>query len=300
MTEDLRIGWAGLGSMGALVVERLLAAGRHVTGWNRTAAKAEPLVEKGMTWATTPREVAARSDVLFSMLTDAPAVEQVASGPDGLIEGLRAGAVYADMSTISPDASRAVAERVAAAGAKMLDAPVSGSPTTLAQGQLAIMIGGDEDAYERVRPVLLDIGPKVRRIGGNGLGLQTKIAINLALVVQVTAFCEGVALAEQGGVKRETVVEAMLDSVISSPVLGYRGPFILEGGMPEQALADVTLQQKDMLTALDLGRRLGSPLPLTAAANEMLNAARGMGIDKNDFVVVHRVYRALAGASADV
>jgi 3-hydroxyisobutyrate dehydrogenase-like beta-hydroxyacid dehydrogenase len=300
MTEDLRVGWVGLGSMGALVVERLLAAGRPVTGWNRTVAKAEPLVEKGMTWADTPREVAERSDVLFSMLTDAPAVDQVASGPDGLIEGLRAGAVYADMSTISPDASRAVAERVQAAGAKMLDAPVSGSPTTLAQGQLAIMIGGDEDAYERIKPVLLDIGPKVRRIGGNGLALQTKIAINLALVVQVTAFCEGVALAEQGGVERQTVVEAMLDSVISSPVLGYRGPFILEGNMPEQALADVTLQQKDMLTALDLGRRLGSPLPLTAAANEMLNAARGMGIDKNDFVVVHRVYRALAGASADV
>ena len=298
--DSVNVGWLGLGSMGGLVVERLLAAGRPVTGWNRTAAKAEPMVEKGMTWADTPREVAERSDIVFSMLTDAPAVEQVTSGPDGLLAGIKPGAIYADMSTISPDASRAVAERVEAAGAKMVDAPVSGSPTTLTQGKLAIMIGGDEDAYERIRPVLLDIGPKVRRIGGNGLALQTKIAINLALVVQVTAFCEGVALAEQGGVDRETVVEAMLESVIASPVLGYRGPFILDGKMPEQALADVTLQQKDMLTALDLGRKLGSPLPLTAAANEMLNAARGMGIDKNDFVVVHRVYRALAGASADV
>jgi 3-hydroxyisobutyrate dehydrogenase-like beta-hydroxyacid dehydrogenase len=293
--ESTRVGWLGLGSMGGLVVERLLAAGREVTGWNRTAEKGAPLVEKGMVWAGTPREVAERSDVLFSMLTDGRAVEQVASGADGLIAGLRPGAVYADMSTIPPEVSRAVAERVAAAGAKMLDAPVSGSPTTLVQGQLAIMVGGDEDAFERVRPVLADIGPKVRRIGANGLALQTKIAINLALVVQVIAFCEGVALAEQGGVERKTAVEAMLDSVISSPVLGYRGPFILEGGMPDEALADVTLQQKDVLIALELGRTLGSPLPLTAAANEMLNACRGMGIGHHDFVVVHRVYRALAG-----
>lgn len=283
--------------MGGLIVERLLNAGRQVTGWNRTAQKGEALVAKGMRWGDSPRELAQGSDVVFSMLTDAAAVEAVAGGPDGLIAGLRPGAVYADLSTISPDASRALAERVAEAGATMLDAPVSGSPATLAQGQLAIMIGGDEDAFERIKPILLDIGPKVTRIGGNGLALQTKIAINLALVVQVTAFCEGVALAEQGGVEREAAVQAMLQSVVSSPVLNYRGPFILEGRMPEEALADVTLQQKDMLLALELGRKLGSPLPLTAAANEMLNACRGLGIGHHDFVVVHRVYRELAGAS---
>ena len=292
-----RVGWLGLGSMGGLIVERLLNAGRQVTGWNRTAQKGEALVAKGMRWGDSPREVAQGSDVLFSMLTDAAAVEAVAGGPDGLIAGLRPGAVYADLSTISPDASRALAERVAEAGATMLDAPVSGSPATLAEGRLAIMIGGDEDAFERIKPILLDIGPKVTRIGGNGLALQTKIAINLALVVQVTAFCEGVALAEQGGVEREAAVQAMLQSVVSSPVLNYRGPFILEGRMPEEALADVTLQQKDMLLALELGRKLGSPLPLTAAANEMLNACRGLGIGHHDFVVVHRVYRELAGAS---
>jgi 3-hydroxyisobutyrate dehydrogenase-like beta-hydroxyacid dehydrogenase len=292
-----RVGWLGLGSMGGLIVERLLNAGRQVTGWNRTAQKGEALVAKGMRWGDSPRELAQGSDVVFSMLTDAAAVEAVAGGPDGLIAGLRPGSVYADLSTISPDASRALAERVAEAGATMLDAPVSGSPATLAQGQLAIMIGGDEDAFERIKPILLDIGPKVTRLGGNGMALQTKIAINLALVVQVTAFCEGVALAEQGGVEREAAVQAMLQSVVSSPVLNYRGPFILEGRMPEEALADVTLQQKDMLLALELGRKLGSPLPLTAAANEMLNACRGLGIGHHDFVVVHRVYRELAGAS---
>jgi 3-hydroxyisobutyrate dehydrogenase-like beta-hydroxyacid dehydrogenase len=290
------VGFLGLGSMGGIMVERLLAAGHDVTGWNRTAAKGTPLVEKGMRWGETPREVGERCDFVLSMLTDGTAVEEVTSGEDGLIAGLREGAVYADMSTIPPDVSRAVAERVAAAGAAMLDAPVSGSPKTLTEGKLSIIVGGAEEAFERIRPVLLDIGPKVTRIGGNGLAVQTKIAINLALVVQVIAFCEGVALAEQGGVDRQAVVDAMRGSVIWSPVLDYRGPFILEGQMPEEALADVTLQQKDMLLALEEGRRMGSPVPLTAAANEMLNAARGMGIDKNDFVVVHRVYRALAGA----
>jgi len=289
------LGFLGLGSMGRPVVERLLAAGYPVTGWNRTGSKAETLVQKGMQQARTPREVAERSDFLFSMLTDAPAVEAVASGDDGLIAGLRPGAVYADMSTIPPRVSRALAERVAAAGATMLDTPVSGSPATCRQGRLAFMVGGDDEAFERIKPVLLDIGPKVARIGGNGQAVQTKIAINLALVVQVIAFCEGVALAEQGGVDREAVIDAMRQSVIWSPVLDYRGPLILEGQMPEEALADVTLQQKDMLLALDEGRRLGSPVPLTAAANEMLNACRGMGIDYKDFVVVHRVYRALAG-----
>jgi 3-hydroxyisobutyrate dehydrogenase-like beta-hydroxyacid dehydrogenase len=295
---DRKVGWLGLGSMGSLIAGRLLDAGHDVIGWNRTPGKAEPLVAKGMRTAGTPREVAELSDVLFSMLTDAPAVEAVAHGPDGLIAGLQPGAVYADMSTISPDASRAVATEVEEAGATMLDAPVSGSPTTVKQGKLAIMVGGPEEALERIRPVLLDIGPTVTHIGANGTAVQTKIAINLALVVQVIAFCEGVALAEQGGVEREAVVDAMLKSVVASPVLGYRGPFILEGQMPEKPLADVTLQQKDMLLALEEGRRMGSPVPLTAAANEMLNAARGLGLDGNDFVVVHRVYRALAGASA--
>ena len=150
------------------------------------------------------------------------------------------------------------------------------------------MIGGDEAAFERAKPVLLAIGPKVTRIGGNGLACQMKIAVNLLLMVEVIAFGEAVALAEKGGVAREVAVDAVLKSVAASPVLGYRGPFILEGKMPAVPLADVTLQQKDMLLALNLGRKLGSPVPLAAAANEMMNACRGLGIDSNDFVVAHR------------
>ncbi|HZA89994.1 MAG TPA: NAD(P)-dependent oxidoreductase [Solirubrobacterales bacterium] len=291
------VGFVGLGSMGGRIVERLLAAGHPVTGWNRSPGRAEALDAQGMIVAGTPREVAEGADVVLSMVTDTVAVEQVASGPDGILAGLGAGKVYADMSTIAAEASRGLADRVAETGAQMLDAPVSGSLATLEAGQLAIMVGGDPGAYERIRPVLLAIGPKVTRVGENGRALEMKVAINLALVVQVVGFCEGVALAEKAGVSREAAVEAMLNSVVSSPVLNYRGPFVLEGRMPAEPFADVELQQKDLLLALDLGRKLGVPLPTAAASNELLNACRGLGIGHHDFVVVYDVYRRLAGVA---
>jgi len=293
----LNIGFVGLGAMGALIVPRLLDAGHNVTGWNRTRDKAKTLIDAGMHYADTPRAVAAAADIVFSIVTDAAAVRAVALGPDGILAGLRKGGIYIDMSTIEPDASRAVAAECARAGSIMLDGPLSGSPVTVKAGQASIMIGGDADAFERAKPVLLAIGPKVTHIGGNGLACQMKIAVNLLLMVEVICFGEAVALAEKGGVARETAVDAILKSVAASPVLGYRGPFILDGKMPAEPLADVTLQQKDMLLALNLGRQLGSPVPLAAAANEMMNACRGLGIDANDFVVAHQVYRRLGGQS---
>jgi 3-hydroxyisobutyrate dehydrogenase-like beta-hydroxyacid dehydrogenase len=248
-----------------------------------------------MKWAGTPRAAAEQADIVFSIVTDAKAVKAVALGPDGILAGMRKGGIYIDMSTIEPDESRAIAAQFAQAGSIMLDGPLSGSPVTVAAGNASIMIGGDEEAFERVTPVLLAIGPKVTRIGGNGLACQMKIAVNLLLMVEVIAFGEAVALAEKGGVSRESAVDAILKSVAASPVLGYRGPFILEGKMPAVPLADVTLQQKDMMLALNLGRTLGSPVPMAAAANEMMNACRGLGIDGNDFVVAHQVYRRLGG-----
>ena len=291
----MKIGFVGLGAMGQLIVARLLAGGYSVTGWNRTRDKAAPLIEKGMRWADTPRAAAAASEMVISIVTDAQAVKAVALGPDGILAGLSKGGIYVDMSTISPDVSREVAAEFAKAGSFMLDGPISGSPVTVVQGNASVMVGGDEAAYERARPVLLAIGPKVTRIGASGLACQMKIAVNLLLMVEVIAFGEAIALAEKGGVEREVAVDAVLKSVAASPVLGYRAPFILEGKMPAIPLADVTLQQKDMLLALDLGRRLGSPVPLAAAANEMMNACRGLGIDHRDFVAAHQVYRTLGG-----
>jgi 3-hydroxyisobutyrate dehydrogenase-like beta-hydroxyacid dehydrogenase len=293
----MNIGFIGLGAMGALMVPRLMEAGYTVTGWNRSRDRAEPLIAAGMRYAETPRAVAEQSEMVFSIVTDAAAVKAVALGSDGIVTGLEPGGIYIDMSTIDPDSSRAAAAEFAKAGSFMLDGPISGSPVTVRAGQASIMVGGDEAAFERAKPVLLAIGPKVTRIGGNGLACQMKIAVNLLLMVEVICFGEAVALAEKGGVAREVAVDAILKSVAASPVLGYRGPFILEGKMPAVPLADVTLQQKDMLLALDLGRKLGSPVPLAAAANEMMNACRGLGIDHNDFVTAHEVYRRLGGQS---
>jgi 3-hydroxyisobutyrate dehydrogenase-like beta-hydroxyacid dehydrogenase len=283
--------------MGRGIVPRLLAAGHRVTGWNRTAAKAEPLIELGMMWADTPRDVAGKTEIVFSIVTDASAVRSVALGDDGVIAGLDAGSVYLDMSTIDPEASRDISSRFAAVGLTMLDAPISGSPITLEQGTASIMVGGDRAAFERVEPVLHDIGSKVSYIGDSGAAVQMKIAVNLTLIVEMVAFCESVALAEKGGVARDVAVDAMLKSVVASPVMGYRGPFILEGNMPDKPLADVGLQQKDMILALEVARRQGSPAPLAAVANELLNACRGRGIDHRDFVTVFDVYHLLSGMS---
>jgi len=291
----MNLGVVGLGAMGSGIVSRRMAAGHVVTGWNRSKDKSDALVASGMRVAPTPRAVAAVSDIVFSIVTDAPAVKAVALGSDGIIAGLKPRGIYADMSTIAPDASRTISAEFAARSLVMLDAPISGSPVTLAQGSAALMVGGDRRAFERVESVLRAIGPKVTYVGGSGLAVQMKIAVNLLLMVEVIAFGEAVALAEKGGVAREIALDAILKSVAASPVLAYRGPFILEGKMPATPLADVTLQQKDMLLALELGRKLGSPVPLAAAANEIMNACRGLGLEHRDFVTAHEVYRRLGG-----
>jgi 3-hydroxyisobutyrate dehydrogenase-like beta-hydroxyacid dehydrogenase len=291
----LDVGFIGLGDMGELIVPRLMAAGHKVTGYNRTKAKAEPLIAQGMQWAESPRTLAERSDIVFSIVTDGKAVKAIALGGDGVLAGLRPSGIFADMSTISPNVSREVSAEFAKAGRIMLDSPISGSPVTVKKGEASLMVGGDKAAFERAREVMLAIGPKVTYIGGSGLAVHMKLAINLALMVEVIVFGEAIALAEKGNVPREVAVDAMLKSVAASPVLGYRGPFILEGKMPDKPLADVTLQQKDMSLVLDLVRELGCFAPLAAAANEMMNACRGRGIDHHDFVVAHRVYRMLGG-----
>jgi 3-hydroxyisobutyrate dehydrogenase-like beta-hydroxyacid dehydrogenase len=291
--EIERVGFAGLGAMGAGIARRLLDAGYDVVGWNRTREKAQPLLDAGMGWADTPRELAASVDVLFTMLTNTAAIEATASGADGVLAGLSEGIVWADISTIAPDASVGLAERVRGTGASFLDCPVSGSPATLAAGKISVMVGGDRAAFEHIAEVLRAIGPEVTYIGPNGQAILTKVAINLALVVSVTALAEGVALVEKAGVDRSAVVDAVLKSVIASPVVGYRAPLLVED---TDVFADVELQQKDLVLAQDLARRLGMAVPTCAAASEMLNAARSSARADRDFVVsVHEAYRRMGG-----
>lgn len=288
-----KIGFVGLGVMGSRVVKRLLDAQYTVIGYNRTKSKAQWLLNAGMEWANSPRAVAKSSDVVFSMVTNTEALKAVALGKDGIIAGLSRGKIYVEMSTVSPAASRELAAKVAAKGAAMLDAPVSGSVVTLEQGQVSFMVGGDAAAFEKVKPFLLDIGPKVTHVGGNGLAVTMKIAVNLSLAVQMLALSEGVLIAEKAGIDRKTALEVMLNSVIASPMVKYRGPFILQ--LPDEAWFDVNMMQKDMSLALELGEQLGVPLPTTKVTNDMLTKTREMGLDKEDFAVMFRALTRMAG-----
>jgi 3-hydroxyisobutyrate dehydrogenase-like beta-hydroxyacid dehydrogenase len=287
------VGYIGLGVMGGHMVARLISKGHKVTGYNRTRSKAEWLIQQGMKWGDSPRKVAEASDYIFTMVTNASAMEAVAEGPDGFLAGLAPGKILIDMTTGSPAKSKQMAARVREKGADMVDAPVSGSPVTLQQGKLSIMVGGRLETFDRVKPLLEDIGPKVTYVGDNGLAVSMKIATNLSLAVQMLAFSEGVLLAEKSGIPRETAVDVLTHSVIGSQMVQYRGPFVLK--MPDEAWFDVNMMQKDMLLALEMGRQLDVPLPTTAVTNEFLSAARGMGLAKHDFAIIFKVLAKMSG-----
>ena len=287
------LGFVGLGVMGGGIARRLLDAGHTVYGYNRTREKADALAEHGLVVVDSPRVAAERAAIVFSMVTNVAALRAVADGDDGIVAGLSDGKVWVDMSTAAPALSRELAEQVRERGADMLDAPVSGSVSTLEEGKLSVMVGGRADTFARVEPILLDVGPKVTHVGDNGQALLLKIAINLSLQVQMVAFCEGLLLAEKDGMDREVVLDAMLNSVIASPMLKYRGPFVLE--LPDEAWFDVDMMQKDMVLALEAGRQLDVPMPTTAVSNELLTAARAMGLAREDFAVVYQVLAEMAG-----
>ena len=287
------LGYIGLGVMGGRMAARLLDKGHRVTGYNRTRDKAARLVDRGMALAGSPREVSAAADVTFVMVTNSAAIEAVADGPDGFIAGLAPGKVVVDMSTISPAMSREVAAKVRERGARMIDAPVSGSVVTLEQGKLSIMVGGDRATFDTVKPILEDIGPKVTYVGGNGLAVSMKIATNISVAVQMLAFAEGVLLAEKSGIARDVAVDVLTHSAIGSPMLQYRGPFVLQ--MPDEAWFNVNLMQKDVQLALEMGRQLDVPLPTAAATNEWLTAARAMGLAAQDYAAVFDALARAAG-----
>ena len=288
-----KLGFVGLGVMGSEMVLRLLEKGHTVTGYNRTQSKAARLIARGMKLAASPKQVAAASDFTFSMVTNSAALGAIVEGPDGMLAGLAAGKTLIDMSTVSPEFSRSVAAQVRAKGADMVDAPVSGSVITLQEGKLSVMVGGRKETFDRVNALLHDVGPKVTYVGENGLALVMKIATNLSLAVQMLAFSEGVLLAEKSGISRDIAVEVLANSAIASPMVKYRGPFVLK--LPAEAWFNVNMMQKDMLLALELGRSLDVPLPTTAITNEFLTAARGMGLVEEDFAVVFDVLASMSG-----
>jgi 3-hydroxyisobutyrate dehydrogenase-like beta-hydroxyacid dehydrogenase len=304
LDQVANLGFVGLGVMGSLMAQRLLEKGHNLTGYNRTRSKAQSLIDKGMKFAETPRAVAQAADVTFSSVANSAALTSIVEGPDGILAGLSRGKLYVDMSTVGVATSRALAAKVREKGADMLDAPVSGSVATLKVGRMSLIVAGKRESFERVKPLLEDFsdqpaaggqGPKVTYVGENGLALVMKIATNSNLAVQMLAFSEAVLLAEKSGIPRKTAVDVLTHSAIASPMVQYRGPFVLK--LPETAWFDVNMMQKDMLLALELGRQVDVPLPTAAAANEMLTSARAIGLVHEDFAVMFDALAKMSGVS---
>ncbi len=288
----MAVGMIGTGEMGGGFVDRLLLAGHDVVGWNRTKSKAEPYIAKGMRWADSPRAVTEQADVVLTMVTNDAALEAVATGDNGILSAI-GGKVFVEMSTVAVPVVKAMADRTAAAGGVLLDAPVLGSQVSIVQGKLLIMVGGEEAAFARVKPYLESIGPNVFRVGDVGAAKTMKIALNLNLATQMLALSEGLLLAVKSGIDRDVALDIMLGGAIASPMLAYRAPLIK--GMPEKAWFDCGMMQKDINLALAMGQQLGIPLPTTSASGEWLNAARGQGLAHHDFSVLYYVLAHAAG-----
>ncbi len=285
------IGFIGLGNMGGNMADRYLDAGYTVYGEDRDREHAQWLVDKGLRFVDTPRAVAAAADVVLTSLPNDEIVQSVASGPDGIVEGLNKGKVWADLSTISPSVSREVAAQVRAKGAQMLDTPVSGSVPQVKSGTLTIMAGGDADAYARIEPILRVLGSPTR-IGDNGQGLVLKLAINISLAVQTLAFSEGLLLAEHEGIDPQLAAKVMSESQIGSPMLKLRVPLILNP--PHDAWFDIGLMHKDIRLARQAGSDVNTPLPAAEVADRFLDKAEGLGYTHSDIAAMHEVLEQLS------
>ncbi|HEY6762789.1 MAG TPA: NAD(P)-dependent oxidoreductase [Baekduia sp.] len=291
--ERPAVGFVGLGNMGGNMAARFLEAGYTVYGEARVRDRAQWLIDQGLRWCETPRALAEAADLVVTSIPDDDALEAVAAGDDGLLAGLGAGQVWADMSTVSPRASRAMAERVRAQGAELLDAPVSGSVPQVQAGTLTIMVGGDEAAYAKAEPALGLLGTPTR-IGANGQGLVLKLAINISLAVQMLAFSEGLVLAERQGVDPRVAAEVMASSPIGSPMLKARVPLVLD--LPEEAWFAVGLMHKDIRLARAAGADVGAQLPTAGVADEALTRAGELGYEHRDIAALREVLERLADA----
>jgi 3-hydroxyisobutyrate dehydrogenase-like beta-hydroxyacid dehydrogenase len=280
------IGFIGLGHMGGNMAARLLGAGYEVYGEERNREHAQHLEEAGLRWRDTPRAVAEAAEIVFTSLPDDAALGSAASGPEGILAGLAAGKIWVDVSTVSPRVSRELAERTRAQGAAMLDSPVSGSVPQVKAGTLTIMVGGDEDAYRRVEPILRELGTPTR-IGENGQGLALKLAINISLAVQMLAFSEGLLLATRDGVDPKLALEVMTESPIGSPMLKARAPLVLD--LPEDAWFDVRLMHKDVALAMAMAGELDIRLPSANVADEVLTQAEQLGYGERDIAALYQV-----------
>lgn len=283
------IGLIGLGLMGKPMGRNLLKAGFPVVIWNRTKAKADDLVREGARLAASPRDAAAQSEVLITIVSDPPALEEVLWGANGALEGLRRGNVLIDSSTVSPDLARRVAVACAERGADFLDSPVTGGTWGAEKGELVFMVGGKAEVLERVKPVLLAMGQRFFHLGPDGAGQTVKLAMNLILALEVDALAEALALVAAGGVAGERLIEVMQSSMARAAVLDVKAPLILKNEFPPSF--PLRLMHKDMRLALDLARQEGVTLPATAAAFASYSAVKDASKDDPDYAAVARFWK---------
>lgn len=283
------VGLIGLGLMGKPMGHNFLKAGFPLVVWNRSAAKADDLVRAGAKLGANPRDVAVQADVLFTIVSDPPALEEVLNGANGVFAGLRRGSIYIESSTISPDLARRTAASCAERGIDFLDAPVTGGTWGAEKGELLFMIGGKAETLERAKPVLEAVGKKFFLLGPNGAGQTVKLAMNLILALQVDALAEAVALVSSAGVAGERLVEVMQASMARSGVLDVKAPLILKNEFP--ASFPLRLMHKDMRLALELAKQQGVSLPAAAAAYGTYSAVKDSSNDDPDFAAVARFWK---------
>ena len=283
------VGFIGLGLMGRPMAANLLKTGYELTVWNRTASRADSLVAQGAKLAATPREVAAASEVIFTIVSDPPALESVLWGETGVFAGIRAGSVLVESSTVTPDLEKRAAAAAAAKGAEFLEAPVTGGTWGAEKGELVFMVGGEAETLKRVEPVMGAMGKRFFHLGPVGAGQTVKLAMNLLLCLQVEAFAEALALVSRAAIPGEKLLEVMQSSMGRSPVLDLKAPMMLKGEYKPSF--PLRLMHKDMSLALDLANQLGVPLPAAAVAREILSAVKGAATEDVDFSAIAGFWR---------
>ena len=284
-----KIGLIGLGLMGRPMGLNLLKAGHALTVWNRTPARAEALVAAGASLAASPRAAAESCDVLITIVSDPPALEEVLWGKDGALDGLRRGAIYIDSSTVSPALARKISAACAERGARFLDAPVTGGTWGAEKGELVFMVGGEAATLAAAEPVLSVLGKKWFHLGPNGAGQTIKLAMNLILALQVDALAEALALVGGAGIAGEKLVEVLQSSMARAAVLDVKAPLLLKGEYPPSF--PLRLMHKDLGLALDLANQLGVPLPATAAAREDYSSVKGASKEDLDYAAVMKFWK---------
>ncbi|TSA87512.1 2-hydroxy-3-oxopropionate reductase [Deinococcus detaillensis] len=295
MTQDSKptLGFIGLGIMGKPMALNLIKAGYSLTVNNRTPDVMDELVEQGARAAHSAKEVAQNSDIIITMLPDSPQVEEVALGEGGVIEGIKAGALFIDMSSISPTTSRKVEEALKAKGADSLDAPVSGGQVGAEAATLSIMVGGSEEAFNRAKPVFEALGKNIVYIGGAGAGQVTKIANQIVVGLTIQAVSEAMTLAKKAGVDAGKVREALLGGFAQSRILDLHGQRILDGNFKPGFR--INLHRKDLRLALETGREAGVPLFATGLAANIMDAMIAQGDGDLDHSSMAKFYAEMSG-----